>query len=81
MVRDAYEEALDVQQRLFVMRGQMEKLKGEQVHLQDFIMQLQDMNDGIEVGCLGSVNIDTNKIVKLMNKINNRSFNNLCNKN
>ena len=42
-VRDTYDEALDTQQRLFVMRGQMEKLKGEQVHLQDFIMQLQDM--------------------------------------
>jgi len=43
-VRDAYDEALNAQQRLFVMRGQMEKLKGEQVHLQDFIMQMQDMN-------------------------------------
>jgi two-component system sensor histidine kinase DegS len=43
-VQEAYDEALDAQQRLFVMRGQMEKLKGEQVHLQDFIMQMQDMN-------------------------------------
>jgi two-component system sensor histidine kinase DegS len=43
-VRDAYDEALDAQQRLFVMRGQMDKLKGEQVHLQELIMQLQDMN-------------------------------------
>ncbi|MCJ7718177.1 MAG: hypothetical protein MUO54_16885, partial [Anaerolineales bacterium] len=42
-VRDAYEEALDAQQRLFVMRGQMDKLKAEQVHLQDFIMQMQDI--------------------------------------
>lgn len=43
-VRDAYDEALDAQQRLFVMRGQMDKLNGEQVHLQEMIMQLQDMN-------------------------------------
>jgi two-component system sensor histidine kinase DegS len=43
-VRDAYEEALDAQQRLFVMRGQMEKFKNEQVHLQDFIMQMQDIS-------------------------------------
>jgi len=43
-VRDLYDEALEAQQRLFVMRGQMEKLKGEQVYLQDFIMQMQDMN-------------------------------------
>ena len=43
-VKDAYDEALDAQQRLFVMRGQMDKLKSEQVHLQELIMQLQDMN-------------------------------------
>lgn len=43
-IRDTYDGALDSQQRLFVMRGQMEKLKGEQVHLQDFIIQMQDMN-------------------------------------
>ena len=42
-VRDAYDEALDTQQRLFVMRGQLEKLKSEQVHLQDFMMQMQDV--------------------------------------
>lgn len=43
VVREAYEEALDSQQRLFVMRGQMDKLKTEKVHLQEFIMQMQDM--------------------------------------
>lgn len=43
-IRDAYDEALDAQQRLFVMRGQMDKLKTEQVHLQDLVLQLQDMN-------------------------------------
>jgi len=42
-VRDVYDEGLDAQQRLFVMRGQMEKLKAEQIHLQDFILQMQDM--------------------------------------
>jgi two-component system sensor histidine kinase DegS len=42
-VRDAYDEALDAQQRLFVMRGQMDKLKSEQVYLQETIMELQDM--------------------------------------
>ncbi|MGB2962600.1 MAG: histidine kinase [Anaerolineales bacterium] len=43
-VRDAYDESLEAQQRLFVMRGQIEKLKSEQVHLQDFIMQMQDIS-------------------------------------
>ena len=42
-VRDTYDEALDAQQRLFVMRGQMDKLKSEQVHLQETIMELQDV--------------------------------------
>ncbi len=42
-VLDAYEEALDAQQRLFVMRGQMDKFKTEQVHLQDYITQMQDI--------------------------------------
>jgi two-component system sensor histidine kinase DegS len=44
-VRDAFDEALETQQRLFVMRGQLEKLKNEQVHLQDLILQLQDIDD------------------------------------
>lgn len=44
-VRDTYDEALDAQQRLFVMRGQMDKLKSEQVHLQETIMELQDMTE------------------------------------
>lgn len=43
-VRDTYDNALDTQQRLFVMRGQLEKLKSDQVHLQDFVMQMQDIN-------------------------------------
>jgi two-component system sensor histidine kinase DegS len=44
-VRDIYDAALDAQQRLFVMRGQMDKLKAEQVHLQEMVLQLQDMTD------------------------------------
>jgi two-component system sensor histidine kinase DegS len=43
-VRDAYDETLDAQQRLFVMRGQMDKLKAEQIHLQEYIIQMQDLN-------------------------------------
>lgn len=44
-VQGIYDEALDTQQRLFVMRGQMEKLQSEQVHLQDYIEQLQTLRD------------------------------------
>ncbi|RLD09096.1 MAG: hypothetical protein DRI65_00315 [Chloroflexota bacterium] len=44
-VRDTYDEALDAQQRLFVMRGQIDKLKSEQIHLQETIAELQEMSD------------------------------------
>jgi two-component system sensor histidine kinase DegS len=44
-VRDTYDEALDAQQRLFVMRGQIDKLKSEQGHLQETIMELQDLSE------------------------------------
>jgi two-component system sensor histidine kinase DegS len=33
-VRNAYDSALDAQQRLFVMRGQLEKLQAEKTHLE-----------------------------------------------
>jgi two-component system sensor histidine kinase DegS len=42
-IREIFEQTLDAQQRLFVMRGQMEKLKSEQIHLQDFINQMDDV--------------------------------------
>lgn len=35
-IRNAYESALDAQQRLFVMRGQLEKLHNEKSHLERF---------------------------------------------
>lgn len=44
-VQSAYDEALETQQRLFVMRGQMEKLQSEQFHLQDYIEQLEVLKD------------------------------------
>jgi two-component system, NarL family, sensor histidine kinase DegS len=35
-IRSVYDSALDVQQRLLVMRGQLEKLQNERVHLERF---------------------------------------------
>ena len=35
-IRMAYESALDAQQRLFVMRGQLEKLQGDRTHLEKY---------------------------------------------
>lgn len=40
-IRETYDAALDAQQRLFVMRGQMEKLQSEQVHLQVYVEQVE----------------------------------------
>ncbi len=42
-MRMAYDSALDVQQRLFVMRGQLEKLKGDQAHQQQYRTMLEKM--------------------------------------
>src|SRR5215207_4557744 len=35
-IRSIYDSALDVQQRLLVMRGQLEKLQNEKLHLERF---------------------------------------------
>lgn len=40
-IRTTYEEALDAQQRLFVMRGQLEKLQSDQNHLQQHLNQIE----------------------------------------
>ena len=40
-VRNAYDAALDAQQRLFVMRGQLEKLQNEKSHLERFKATLE----------------------------------------
>ncbi len=42
-VRMAYESALDAQQRLFVMRGQLEKLQSEKIHLEKHRITLEKM--------------------------------------
>ena len=40
-IRTAYDSALDAQQRLFVMRGQLEKLQNEKSHLERFKSTLE----------------------------------------
>jgi len=40
-IRNAYDSALDAQQRLFVMRGQLEKLQSEKAHLDRFRSTLE----------------------------------------
>jgi two-component system sensor histidine kinase DegS len=44
-IRNAYDSALDAQQRLFVMRGQLEKLQSEKNHLERFKSTLERARD------------------------------------
>jgi two-component system, NarL family, sensor histidine kinase DegS len=46
-IRSAYDSALDVQQRLFVMRGQLEKLQSDRARLGRFVGLLQKANDSM----------------------------------
>ena len=47
-VRVAYDAALDAQQRLVVMRGQLEKLQGDKSHLGDLVGVLESIKDAAE---------------------------------
>ncbi len=42
----AYDSALDAQQRLFVMRGQLEKLQNDQAHLERYQIALENIGNG-----------------------------------
>lgn len=48
-IRMAYDSALDSQQRLFVMRGQLEKLQSDQAHLERYISILERVVQAMEV--------------------------------
>src|SRR5215203_3220028 len=45
-IKSAYDSALDAQQRLFVMRGQLEKLQTEKSHLERFKSTLEQASEG-----------------------------------
>jgi two-component system sensor histidine kinase DegS len=49
-IRMAYDSALDAQQRLFVMRGQLEKLQSDQVHLERYLTALNNVQDNGQGG-------------------------------
>ena len=52
-IRMSYESALDAQQRLFVMRGQLEKLQSDQSHLERskaLLVRLQESLGGSRIG-------------------------------
>lgn len=49
-IRMAYDSALDAQQRLFVMRGQLEKLQSDQAHLERYVGILEKVVQILEGG-------------------------------
>jgi two-component system, NarL family, sensor histidine kinase DegS len=54
-IRLAYDAALDAQQRLFVMRGQIDKLQSDHTHIEHYLGILERVNQALETG-----KIDTN---------------------
>lgn len=53
-IRSAYDSALDAQQRLLVMRGQLEKLQNEKTHLERFKSTLEQASEGHRSAALSS---------------------------
>lgn len=49
-IRMAYDSALDAQQRLFVMRGQLDKLQSDQTHIERYTAILDKIIKAIEAG-------------------------------
>ena len=47
-IRMAYDSALDAQQRLFVMRGQLEKLQNDRTHFEKYVAVLEHMQNGTQ---------------------------------
>jgi len=45
-IRMAYDSALDAQQRLFVMRGQLEKLQNDKAHYERYKIALENLQNG-----------------------------------
>ncbi len=45
-IRMAYDSALDAQQRLFVMRGQLEKLQSDKTHFEKYVAAFENMQNG-----------------------------------
>jgi two-component system sensor histidine kinase DegS len=51
-IRVAYDGALDAQQRLFVMRGQIDKLQSDQTHIEHYLSILERVNQALQSGII-----------------------------
>ena len=66
-LRTAYESALDAQQRLFVMRGQLEKLQNDKIHLEKYIAILELLSGGAGPAGRGTSSGRTGQLVAVEN--------------
>jgi two-component system, NarL family, sensor histidine kinase DegS len=57
-LRSAYDSAMDAQQRLFVMRGQLEKLQGDQAHLERYKGMLERLKVAVMIGGVNAAKND-----------------------
>jgi two-component system sensor histidine kinase DegS len=55
-IRMAYDSALEAQQRLFVMRGQLDKLQSDQTHIERYTTMLDKVNHALETGIAQKAN-------------------------
>ena len=53
-VRTVYNSALDAQQRLFQMRGQLEKLQSDQTHLEHYKTMMERLKGATSTGGMGA---------------------------
>lgn len=69
-IRMAYDSSLDAQQRLFVMRGQLEKLQGDHTHLERYVQLLEKilgmMEGGVRLNTHSRTNSSTVETVEMM---------------
>lgn len=57
-IKNAYDAALDAQQRLVVMRSQLEKLQSDQNHLDRYLGMLKSVKNSLEGGSGGEAGAD-----------------------
>ena len=69
-VRMAYDSALDAQQRLLVMRGQLDKLQNDKTHFERYqiaLLQVGSVNSNAAAPASGSSRSDINNIEMIVN--------------
>lgn len=64
-MRMAYDSALDAQQRLFVMRGQLEKLKSDHAHQQQYSLMLEKIKTMLEKPAEDGKGVSANAVASI----------------